>query len=59
MKDKTSPLAAFSLGIIIILLGVSLPENDNYNYNLIVMILGAIILLISIMMYVKKIKNKK
>ena len=59
MKDNTSPLAAFSLGIIIILLGVSLPENDNYNYNLIVMILGAIILLISIMMYVKKIKNKK
>ncbi len=54
MKE-TSPLTAFSLGIVIVVLGSLLPKNENYN--IIVIILGIIILLISIVMFFKRKKN--
>ncbi len=54
--EKTSPLTAFFLGIVIVILGALLPENSNFNYGVTVMSLGAIILLISIIMFFK---NKK
>ncbi len=40
-------LSGLALGIIIIVLGFSIPENKNFNYGLTVKILGIIIIVIS------------
>lgn len=58
MKKKY-PFTLLAIGIILIAVGTTLPKNTDSNYNIIILVVGAIVLMVSLVLFIKsKMENK-